>query len=355
MLGKTISGAVQLSRTVAASYFKHFGLLWRIMMPVVIVVIVVDIGLFFYNHTRFEKFAEENKFEVHWTANTVRGIEPTVSPRPKLESERSWIWIFSTNDFIFTGDDDSSWRWNFTFRHFEYSLLLLTLCPLAFAVAQLSRYPKMIARDAWRQTRTKFWSVLGANLLLILIHEAIHLLMYSVTFQFIHISSVMMNIIPMGDTVVMFFLRIITIVPMCYILVTFSLYNPCLMLEKQSVISVFRRSHALVKGVRWRFFLIYMVTSWVASIITSIFLGCTFLAFSIFIPEVAPVRDALLQFRFFTLFLGANAAVILEAFPSVWAKVPIIVVRGLILTFLVPIWAILTTHLYMVRVDGLSS
>ncbi len=133
----------------------------------------------------------------------------------------------------------------------------------------------------------------------------------------------------------------------CYLLVCTSLYNPCLMLEKHSVLSVFRRSYALVKGNWRRFFRIYLVTSWVASTLTSVLLGLALLLFSIVVPELAAVREMLLPFNFFTLFLGANVEVSLAILPNVPTTSAIVVVRQLILALLVPIWAIVTTRLYL--------
>ena len=133
----------------------------------------------------------------------------------------------------------------------------------------------------------------------------------------------------------------------CYLLVCTSLYNPCLMLEKHSVLSVFRRSYALVKGNWWRFFRIYLVTSWVASTLTSVLLGLALLLFSIVVPELAAVREMLLPFNFFTLFLGANVEIPLASLPNVPTTAAIVVVRQLILALLVPIWAIVTTRLYL--------
>jgi hypothetical protein len=71
-----------------------------------------------------------------------------------------------------------------------------------------------------------------------------------------------------------------------------------------------------------------------------------------FISELVPVRDALSPLRFLTLFIGGNVEVILPQLLSVPVVVAILVVKGLIATFLVPIWAILTTHLYLERADA---
>ena len=89
------------------------------------------------------------------------------------------------------------------------------------------------------------------------------------------------------------------------------------------------------------------MTSWVASTLTSVLLGLALLLFSIVVPELAAVREILLPFNFFTLFLGANVEVPLANLPNVPTTTAIVVVRQLILALLIPIWAIVTTRLYL--------
>ena len=103
-----------------------------------------------------------------------------------------------------------------------------------------------------------------------------------------------------------------------------------------------------------RFFGVYLLTGWVASIVTSVLLGAVLLVFSTFISELGPVRDALSPLRFLTLFIGGDVEVVLPQLLNVPATVAILIVKGLIATFLVPIWAILTTHLYLERADAVK-
>ena len=132
-----------------------------------------------------------------------------------------------------------------------------------------------------------------------------------------------------------------------YFLVTLSLCNPCLILENRSIIGVFLRSHALVSGARLRF----LLTGWIASVITSVLLGIALLVFSVFVPDLALVRDALPPLKFLSLFVGGDIEIVLPQLLSVPTTVAIFVVKGLITSFLVPIWAILTTLLYLERVS----
>ena len=103
-----------------------------------------------------------------------------------------------------------------------------------------------------------------------------------------------------------------------------------------------------------RFLGVYLLTGWVASVITSVLLGIALLVFSLFIPDLAQIRGVLSPLKFLTLFIGADVGVVLPELLSVPTTVAILIVRGLIATFLVPIWAILTTHLYLERTVDLQ-
>ena len=106
-----------------------------------------------------------------------------------------------------------------------------------------------------------------------------------------------------------------------------------------------------MSGARLRFFGIYFLTGWIASVLISVLLGTAFLVFSLFVPELAQVREALPPLKFLSLFIGGDIEVVLPELLSVPATVAILIVKGLIVTFFVPIWAILTTLLYLEQVD----
>jgi len=329
-----------ITKTIVSTYHSQFGLLWRIMLPVVLLAICVDIALFFRDAAFFTTAAESQGLQVEWRVNTLDGIDNTINldtmdiPHLEWGFERRFGLLPSVTS---TRDDGSAWTWSLDLRNFRnvndyyYSLLLLVLCPLSFAVAQR----KITARDTWRHTRRSIWTVLGTNLVLVLILDGI-----SIGFSYLF------SYLDRFWSAPIYGIFIVTIVH-CYLLVCASLYNPCLMLEKHSVLSVFRRSYALVKGNWWRFFRIYLVTSWVASTLTSVLLGLALLLFSIVVPELSAVREILLPFNFFTLFLGANVEIPLANLPNVPTTAAIVVVRQLILALLVPIWAIVTTRLYL--------
>ena len=351
-----------LVRTIFTQYREHCGLFWRIMLPVVIIAIALKVVVFFYNVTRLEKSNSEtfgaNGYTTVSSVSTIGGVVyPELSlleekaPSDTSVPDRSWR-LLPVPYFSSTDSEGHTWNWELNFQIFDYSfliLLLLTLCPLSLAAAQISRISDSQAstplnvRNMWRQTGRKALAVLLTPLLYVLIMDVPSLIFWlGYTYQPFH--HVVFDLCLFG----------ITMFIQCYFLVTLSVYNPCLILENNSIVGVFRRSHALVKGARWRFLGIYLMTGWLASVVTSVLLGTALLVFSLFISELGPVRDALSPLRFLTLFIGGNVDVILPQLLSVHATVAILVVKGLIATFWVPIWAILTTHLYLERADAVK-
>ena len=352
-----------LARTIFTQYRGNFGLFWRIMLPIAIIAIVLEVVVFFQRVTHVDKYIDdifrENVYTTVGNVNTDSGVYPTISLPKKdasaasSEPDTSWE-LLPIPSFISTESDGITWRWELNFRSFDYGpliLLLLTLCPLSLAVARLSRSSQVsevaqdlappTAREMWRQTGRKAFKILITFFLFILCVDVV---------SYLHsLVSWLVPSLVRGLSIELVF--ILTMVYQAYVLVTLSLYNPCLILENNSIIGIFRRSHALVSGTRLRFFGIYLLTGWIASVVTSVLLGSMLLVFSMFISELVPVRDALSPLRFLTLFIGGNVEVILPQLLSVPVVVAILVVKGLIATFLVPIWAILTTHLYLERLD----
>ena len=348
----------RLAGTIVTLYRNHGGLFWRIMMPVSIIAIILDIALFFYSTSRFEQDINDS-FTGTANVNTISGIHPTLTSAGADTKSSGVSWNFYLiPSFHSTDDKGITWRWELNFRSFEYSLLillLLTFCPLSLAVARLSRDSQATdivpdptsptAREMWRQTGRKALMVFASLLIFILLIDVVANLYYGLVLL---LMPSLGRILPFELTS---FLITVSNVSHIYFLVTLSLYNPCLILENNSIIGVFRRSHALVSGARLRFFGIYLLTGWIASVITSVLLGIALLVFSMFISDLAQVRDALPLLKFLSLFIGGDIEIVLPQLLSVPTTVAILIVKGLIATFLVPIWAILTTRLYLERVD----
>ena len=359
--------------TIFTLYRNNFGLFWRIMIPVAIIAILLHIAMFFRNFNAIEEhYDDEPDYRATAILNTTYGIIPTVSMPDMFStveltfedhssngvkdtrSSPSVIWQFFPVPQVGTLsiDDKSSWQWTLNFQTYDpmpLILMLLTLCPLSLIIARLSSdvspdSTPLTAREAWGQTGKKAFSVLVAFVLFILIvdvanyiHVGITLLIPSL-FKYVPISLMFVFIVLAN----------------IYLLVTLSLYNPCLILENRSVIGIFKRSHALVSSARLRFLWIYLLTGWIAAVFTSVLLGTVLLLFSVFFSELAPIREALTPLKFLSLFVGGNVAVELPNLPSTLPTVSLLIVKGIITAFLVPIWAIVTTRLYLESVESIA-
>ena len=352
-----------LAGTIVTLYRNHWGLFWRIMMPVVIIAIMLDVTMFFYVVTGLEKDiknrGDRNVEAVTTNVNTTSGAHPTITSGVVETSSPlrvSWQFYLIPN-FHLTNDKGVIWKWELDFLGLNYSFLimflLLTFCPLSLAVAralevsQVSNTTEdlstLTAREVWTNTGRKAFMVFPALFIFIFLIDVVANL-YGLVLALV---PSLVRVLPFGLT---FFLFTVSGVFHIYFLVMLSLYNPCLILENNSIIGIFRRSHALVSGARLRFFGIYLLTGWIASVVTSVLLGVTLLVFSLFVPDLAQVRDALPPLKFLSLFIGGDIEVVLPELLSIPTTVAILIVKGLIATFWVSIWAILTTLLYLERV-----
>ena len=355
-----------LAGTIGTLYRNHCGLFWRIMMPVAIIAVVLEIALFFYLRMGLEKEIKDKGVPyveaVTAYVSTSSGIYPIFKVKRDVDDTGSWSgmsWQFYLiPTFQSTDGKGRTWRWELDFLGLNYGLpitfLLLTFCPLSLAVARISAVSQIsnttedlstpTAREMWRDTGRKAFTIFAALFIFILLIDVVA-----------NLYGLVLLLVPSLDHMLPFqltsFLFTVSWVFHIYFLVTMSLYNPCLILENNSLIGIFRRSHALVSGARLRFSGIYFLTGWIASVLISVLLGTAFLVFSLFVPELAYVRDALPPLKFLSLFIGGDIEIVLPELLSVPATVGILIVKGLIVTFFVPIWAILTTLLYLERVS----
>lgn len=353
--------------TIFTSYHNNFWLFWRIMIPVAIIAILLDIGVFFRSVDAVEKHVEDKPdYTATATLNTTYGIIPMVfipdlfrTVELTFEDHSSngvkdtisspdVVWQFFPVPIVGTinNDDKSFWQWTLRFQIPDYYtpliLMLLTLCPLSLTIARLSSDEiPLTAREAWRQTGKKAFRVLVAAVLFVLIVDVGNYISIGIGWL------IPLLIRPWFVTLIM----TLTILANIYFLVTLSLYNPCLILENRSIIGVFKRSHALVSGARLRFLWIYLIIGWIAAVFTSVLLGTVLLLFSVFFSEFTPIREALTPLKFLSLFVGGNVGVLLPKLPSILPTILLLIVRDLIFVFLVPVWAIVTTRLYLERIE----
>ncbi len=337
-----------LAKTIASRYRKHAGLFWRIITPLALLAFLLDVGFYSRVVTTLEEAITEEgstKSVVTSNVNTLSGIHPTITTTAPHRASTSAYWnLFPRPAYVETDTDGSTWRWEPHFRHIDYTpyiLLLITLCPLSLAAARITRTDEqhdtpLTAREIWRAVAPKTFRILGAAVIFIFIMDA-------ATYLYGLISNWISP--PIEPTFTLLTLY------QTYVLVTLSLYAPCLALEDIKLPHLFQRSHALVCGARLRFWAIYLVTAWGAAVLTAVLFGATLLWLSLFTPELATVQEALSPIRVLSLFLGGNIEIVLPNLLNTPIVIALLLVKGIITVFLVPIWALLTTHLYHQRVD----
>ena len=294
-------------------YRENFGLLWRIMLPFIIFSFLFDVAVSFSESF----FGPEDL----WHFDTARGL--SVGKYPK-----------STGIY---------WGMIFRFHTFSIGWLWLAMCPLAFAVVQYYRGVKVTAQRVWRTARGEALSILSASFLL-------WLLGFVGVFAFLLLTSQIipdMPAAPYGSSLCLGLCLIMIIV--IYFGVNWSLYNQSIIIEHQVAIAAVRRSSELVRGVWGRAFRMYLLLALVTMVLTSVLLGLTLMVFSLTVPEFAPLREVLLSAKFFTLFFSGYARISFENAPNFWTVGVMVMVNTLVHAVLVPVWAILTTHLYLER------
>lgn len=134
-----------------------------------------------------------------------------------------------------------------------------------------------------------------------------------------------------------------------YFVARWSLYHQSIIIENLSAIAALRRSSELVRGTWGRLIGIYLLFAWASAVITTALLSLTVLLLSFATPEFEMVREGLLSAKFFTLLWGSFPEITLDSPPSFWVLVVLGIATALIHAILAPIWALLTTHLYMER------
>ncbi len=362
--------------TVYRCYRDNFWLFWRIMLPVAVVAILLDITGHYRSISHINKHLDESrdmgsnnqvsdsqvlspsvfKDSVAGNLNTQNGIFATREFTQDFDISTRQHWEFLPFPTITVVTSSGNiWNWSLNFRVYDYTplvLLLLTLCPLSLAIAGKSSGMRdedletpsvsITALETWKRTGKKAFKLALAFILFLLIVDIGNYIYVALYF-----------FIPSLNQYWSFTLvSILVLIPYVYFLVTLSLYNPCLILEDNSIFGIFRRSHSLVSRSRIQFLLTYLGTGWFAAVFTSVLFGCFLLVLSFIFVELSPLRAAFSPFRFLTLFVGGNVNVIISELPGVLPTVLICIFRGLIATFLIPIWGIITTHLYLEKLEN---
>ncbi|MDE0401722.1 MAG: hypothetical protein OXL96_28335 [Candidatus Poribacteria bacterium] len=320
MIGATDNTFAQhrgLIPAVSRCYRDNFGLLWRIMLPSIIFSFLLDTVILYSFYL--------NIANTSWFVSTSDGFSITRS--------------FQTGTGLYI---------SFTFSSFIAIFLWHTMCPLALAVFQTYRGVNVTDRDVWRHTLGRIRSILGASLIL----------MVWVLSGLVFLLSVRLAI------VIVALMICITV----YFAVRWSLYNQCIIIEGLSAVAAFRRSGELVMRRWWSFLGRYLILLWVSGVLISVLFAITLLLLSITEPEFVLIREALVSGQFFDLFWGidvqftfygekivfGNVAAPLASIPSFWTISVILVIKTLLYAALAPVWAILTTYLYLKRTSELE-
>ena len=304
----------RLISTIFRCYRENLALFWRIMMPVIIFSFLFNIGENFSGSF----FAPENL----WHFDTASGLSVSDSPKS--------IGV--------------TWGMIFGFHAFNIGFLWLTMCPLIFSIVECRRDGEATSRSAWRRVRGHAGPILGAALLLYVLGMVALLGFLMLTLKVV--PDIPDS--PFGSSLCLgLFLSVGVII---YFGVNWSLYNQIVIIEnQQSTIASFRRSSELVRGMWGRAFGMYLLLALVTMVITSVLLGLTLLVFSLTLPKFAPLREVLLSVKFLTLFVGGYARISFENAPNFWTVGIMVLMNILVNAVIAPVWAILTTHLYMER------
>ena len=303
-------------------YRDNFVIFWRILLPFVVLGFLFHFGASLLE-SRFDSVSDPKNL---WRFDTTRGLAVSEYPR---------------EDPVLSGSVDSGMT--FSFHTFSIGFLWLAICPLTFVIVRYDRGAEVRMRRVWQRTRPKIGTILRGFVLL-------HALAVVGLFAFVVLTS---GIFPMpaapNASSLCLGLFLISVV-LIYFGVNWSLYNQIIIIEDQRLtIEAMRRSSTLVRSVWGRTFGVYLLLGLVTMVFTSVLLGLTLLVFSVTVPEFAPIQKVLLSPEFFTLFLGGYARISFESAPNLWTAGVIIMVNTLVHAVLAPVWAIVTTHLYLER------
>ena len=317
-----------LVSTIFKAYQNRFGLFWRVMLPVIIVSLVFNSAIFL--------FFKVGVPEAQWTFGTSQGV-----------SARSLSTFDSTSGTFQPSPEPTGARSSVGFNgsSFHIGLLWLAMCPLALIIVHRHRGENSTFGEVWQQTRRKAGSILGTCILTLLVTGGPFVILTLIMAGFIEF---VIPDSPTGFPAPIILLMLIAGVIAVYFLVKWSLCNQAIILEDLSAVAAIRRSSELVRG-RWgQFFGMYLLLTLGTMVFTTAVLSLTLMLFSVVSPEFAPIREVFQLDAFFGLFFGGRIQITLQHAPT-WAIGTMVAINTLIHAVFAPIWAILTTHLYMER------
>ncbi len=305
-------------------YRNNFGLFWQVMFPLILVNLLLYMGMFLF----FKLISPEGQ----WTIST-EGSLATHTLSPQSAQPTGVVW-----------------GTNFGFSAAHIGLLWLAMCPLAYTIVQRRNGIDQTFKTVWQQTLRKTSPILGVAFLIAILAPSVPIILGFLVFEMFleklipsYASAFIFVSVCIGFA--WFFLII-------YFAVKWSLYNQGIMIENLSAMAALRRSSELVCGAWWRFFGIYLLLIWASTVLTSLLLGLTLVLLSFGVPELVPMREEVLQpAKLVSLPVGGFGKLTLEGMPNFWTVGVIVSVHTLVHAILAPVWASLTTQLYMEQAD----
>ncbi len=258
------------------------------------------------------------------------------------------LWHFDTSRGVSVDDHRKragvGWGTHFVYHAFSIDILWLAMCPLIFIIVQRQRSMKITLGAIWEQTSSNTGAILALFFLLALpgvVAGSIALVLLEI-FRKLPVSGDILDVLAVL-TIILVFSAII------YFMVNSSLCNQGIMVENLRAIAALRRSSKLVRPAWTRFFKMYVMLAWATIVFTSVLLGLTLYIFSMTVPEFRAVRDVLLSSKGWTLFIGGHIRISFAEAPNLWTVGVMAMVDTFIHAAVAPVWAALTTYLYLER------
>lgn len=304
----------ELFRNKLRLYQNHLSLFGKVMLPIFILSLILDISYYcgicyvFPNST--------------WEVSTSNGLTVYTDLTHSLNFQ------FSSFISIFT--------W------FALSMLVLT-------TYKLYRGYNVSFQEIWQQSLQKKGTIFGAGLLCVV-----------VVISFLIFLLVLSGLIGFTLTIIGFFSFFI------YFGVRMCLVHQCIIIENLTTLKAFQRSSELINGNFLKFFGRLLLLLWISNLLFNSFLALTLFIISFISTDLVPIRESILSGEFLTLFYGipisfytndinlsvGNISMSFPETPSFWIIAVISLVKTFVYALLTPLWAILTTHLYLEQTEG---
>ena len=245
----------------------------------------------------------------------------------------------------------------FYFSSFIFLFLWFGLSMHALTAYKLYRGDNVSSQYIWHETYKKIGSIFGAGLKCMFFGLAIVvvciLLQEFVGWIFKFNTSFIITIIGYFYVLIYFFVR-------------WSLIHQGIMIDNLSSNKSFRRSSQLIKGNWFKYFGRFLLILWVSTILLNLVTVLALVLMSYASSQLIPIREELLSPKCLTLIFGipikftSNDITLsigylsssLDGTPKFWTVYLLIVVWTFVYALLLPLWGILTTHIYLERTEG---